>query len=356
MGSKIVVPLNETEIKEKTPAKLRKEYLDLAHHYNRITENEIMLCPKCNEFKQASSFYADRNFATGKFPVCKQCLQFMSEQRDNVRKPVRENKESFQKVLRFMDKPYFDRLYEQIYKKKAENRMNDEVGELSILPNYMTVINSFPQYSGKTWADSDFGEINSIDEDDVPDVKIVKSVVAEGRKRFGAGYSDEDLMFLETEYKDWVSRYECNTKAQEKVFKNLAMVELQKDNAIKKNLPTKDLDKVYQDWLDAGNLKPKQNSMDTFSEAQTFGTLIQKYEEERPLPKIDPELEDIDKIGLYIDAFFKGHMCKVLGIKNRFFNVYDNVMKKYTVSSPHYDEDEDSEDIFNKIFGDKQDV
>ena len=61
-------------------------------------------------------------------------------------------------------------------------------------------------------------------------------------------------------------------------------------------------------------LTPSSNSMDTFSEAQTFGTLIQKYEEERPLPKIDPELEDVDKIGLYIDVFFKGHICKVLGI------------------------------------------
>ena len=78
-------------------------------------------------------------------------------------------------------------------------------------------------------------------------------------------------------------------------------------------------------------------------------------EEERPLPKIDPDLEDVDKIGLYIDSFFKGHICKVLGIKNRFFNIYENVMKKYTVSSPQYDEEEDSEAIFDKVFGSSTD-
>ena len=91
--------------------------------------------------------------------------------------------------------------------------------------------------------------------------------------------------------------------------------------------------------------------MDTLSEAQTLGTLIQKYEETRPLPEIDEELKDCDKIGLYIDAFYRGHSCKMLGIKNRFSNIYEKVMAKYTVTPPEYDEEADSEVIFEKIFG-----
>ena len=89
-----------------------------------------------------------------------------------------------------------------------------------------------------------------------------------------------------------------------------------KKKAIKEGKSTKDLDAQQQNWLDTGNLKPKQNTMDTLSEAQTLGTLIQKYEETRPLPEIDEELKDCDKIGLYIDAFYRGHSCKMLGIKN----------------------------------------
>ena len=355
-GLDVIAPLTKTQVSQKTPAKLRTEYLDLARRYTAITENKMLYCHKCNTWKEIDKFYADKTYASGKFPVCKQCMQFMSEQRDDVRKPVNETKESLQKALRFMDKPYFDKLYGQLYKKAIEDRVSDdETARISVFPKYITVVSSLSQYNGKKWVDSDFGDITSIDEEAYEDVKIVKSTVAEGRKRFGSGYSDEDLMFLENEYKDWVARYECNTKAQEKVFKNLAMVELQKDRAIKKNLPTKDLDKAYQDWLDAGNLKPKQNSMDAFSEAQTFGTLIQKFEEERPLPQIDPELEDVDKIGLYIDVFFRGHLCKVLGIKNRFATLYENFMKRYTVSPPEFDEDEDSEAIFDKIFGGNED-
>lgn len=351
----IFVPLDENEVKQQTPAKLRKCYNDLAESFNKILDNKLMLCPKCNEWKISfganSQFYMSKGYATGKFPVCKNCLQLMAEQRPDVRKPVNETKESIQHVLRFMDLPYNDKLYGQLYKRKAEAATEDEVAQLSIFPNYIRTVNTLQQYEGQTWKDSDFGDVTSIDDEDVADIKIVKSTVADGRKRFGPDYSDEDLMFLQNEYKDWVSRYECKTKAQEKVFEGLCMVELQRHRAIKKNQPTKELDKSYQEWLDTGNLKPKQNTMDAFSEAQTFGTLIQKYEEERPLPEIDPDLRDVDKIGRYIDTFFKGHICKVLGIKNNFSNAYENEMKKYTVTPPEFDEDEDSEAIFDKIFG-----
>lgn len=355
MATRLVVALTENEVKQQTPGKLRKAYLNLASIYNRITENEVMLCPKCNDFKIANNFYTDRSYASGKFPICKQCLQLMSEQRDDIRKPVNETKESFQKVLRFMDKPYFDRLYEQIFKKKVENQPNTDVGELSILPNYMAVINSFPQYSGKTWDDSEFGEITSIDEKDEEEKKIIKKTVDHAKKRFGDGYTDAEYMFLENEYQDWVTRHECNTKSQELVFESLSLAKLQKDKLMRKNAPIKDIkeiDKVIQDYMEAGNLKPKQNALDTLSEAQTFGTLIQKYENERPLPEMDDDFKDIDKIGLYDEVFFRGHMTKALGLKNKFSYVYENFMKQFSATKPEIEDDnEDSEVLFDQIFG-----
>ena len=358
-GLDVINTLSKSEVAQKNVVKMRSVYLDLAKRYNAIIENKMVYCNKCNTWREIDKFYTDKTYNSGKFPVCKQCLQMMSEQRNDTSKPINETKESIQKVLRFMDKPYYDKLYGRLYKTSYEAAVSkDETAKISVFPNYITVINSLPQYKDKTWIDSDFGDVSSIDDEDLADVKIVKSTVANGRKRFGAGYSDEELMFLENEYQDWVLRYECNTKAQEKIFKNLAMVELQKDKAIKKNQPTKDLDKAYQDWLDAGNLKPKQNSLDAFSEAQSFGTLLQKYEETRPLPEIDPELEDVDKIGLYFEVFFRGHLCKVLGLKNRFANIYENFMQKFTVTPPENDDEDDedeSEAIFEKIFGGNED-
>ena len=57
------------------------------------------------------------------------------------------------------------------------------------------------------------------------------------------------------------------------------------------------------------------------------------------------------EIGLYIDVFFKGHASKMLGLKNNFTHIYEKFMKKFTVTKPQYDDEEDSEDIFNRVFG-----
>ena len=103
--------------------------------------------------------------------------------------------------------------------------------------------------------------------------------------------------------------------------------------------------------MDTGGIKPKQNNMDTLSEAQTFGTLIAKWENERPLPEIDPELQDVDKIGTYIDVFFRGHLAKMMGLKNGLSNLYNKYMKRYTVNKPEYEGEEDNEVLFDAIFG-----
>ena len=77
-----------------------------------------------------------------------------------------------------------------------------------------------------TWKDSKFG----LTSEAVDDVRVIQKTIKAARKRFGSGYSDEELMFLENQYQDWVGRYECNTKAQEEVFENLSICKLLKRN------------------------------------------------------------------------------------------------------------------------------
>ena len=98
-------------------------------------------------------------------------------------------------------------------------------------------------------------------------------------------------------------------------------------------------------------MQPKQNSGDTTSDSQTFGTLIDKWENTRPIPEPEGDLKDVDKIGLYIDTFFRGHLAKMMGLKNGLSKLYDRYMKKYTVEKPEYDDDDDNEALFDAIFG-----
>ncbi len=338
---------SESDLKKLTLSGVKKAYLELASDYNKIVENDYLYCHKCNSFLSKGVFYTSSDFASGYFPVCKSCLLQMVEQRTNKDEPSRESKETVKKVLRFMNLPYIDKLYES----SKESAMNG-IGNTPKSPflAYLIPIKSLPAYRGLTWDDSQF-EPGTYSEDE--EVKLNDATIRAGKKRFGYGFTNEDYMFLETEYQDWITRYECETKAQEESFQRLALKKWELRNATQKGMNTKDLDKTYQEWLGTANVQPRQNSLDTMSNAQTLGTLIQKYEETRPLPEIDPELQDVDKIGLYIDAFYRGHACKMLGLKNRFSNIYERIMSKYTVKPPEYDEEDESETIFEKVFGTK---
>lgn len=248
-----------------------------------------------------------------------------------------------------MDLPFIDSLYKSVL-----NSATEQVGEKNRQTAYsylITCVKSLPQYKGLTWKDSIFDE--ALEEDD--EINENSRILKQAKKRFGNGYSPQDLIFLETEYQDWIKRYACENKAQELLFKRICFKELDIEKAQKSNKDTKELDKTLQDLMTSMSLKPNQNNSNALTEAKTFGQLIQKWEDEKPIPEPEGDFKDVDKIGLYLDVFFKGHLSKMMGLKNAFSPIYDRFIKKYTVNKPQYDEDSDSEALFDQIFGSKID-
>lgn len=340
--------LTEDEVRKSGVAQIRQAYNNLAKDYNRILDGNLYYCHMCNEFHNVDAFYTDKKYASGLFPICKKCLIGMACDYDKKTNQYTDNRDKTMKVLEMMDLPYIDSMYQSALTSCAEDIQDKHRN--TAWSHYITVIKSLPNWRGKGWADSEL-PADQFEEE----VKINNRTLKNAIKRFGPGYTNEDYMFLENEYQDWITRYECNTKAQEAAFERLSFKKWEINNATKKGLPTKDLDKTYQEWLGTANIQPRQTSMDSMADAQTFGTLIQKYEETRPLPEVDPELEDVDKLGLLIDVFFRGHASKMLGLKNTFSHLYERFMKKYTVNKPEYDEDTDSETVFEKVFGSMED-
>lgn len=338
---------DESEIKKLTLAGVKNAYNDLARDYNKLIEQDVVLCPKCNNFKARSNFYLNKDYDAEFFPICKDCLMKMSTDYDKATNTYKDNKEKAKHTLMLMDRPFLEEVYDNAVTDitNATNEKNRGTAWQQI----MVMLSSLPQYRNLHWKDSEFKDNSEYN--DEYEVKENQKTIKKAKKRFGPGYNNDEYMFLEQEYQDWTTRYECGTKAQEEIFERLSQKKLEIRKATMNGQPTKDLDKTYQEWLNSGNILPKQVTLDTMSDAQTLGTLIQKYEETRPLPEIDPELEDVDKIGLYIDTFYRGHASKMLGLKNRFSNLYEKVMSKYTVKPPEYDGETDTEAIFEKIFG-----
>jgi len=107
-------------------------------------------------------------------------------------------------------------------------------------------------------------------------------------------------------------------------------------------------------------IKPSQTNSNALTEAKTFGQLIEKWEDEydggKPIPEPDEEFKDPDNMGILVDVFMKGHLAKMMGLKNGFSRLYDKYMSKYTVKQPEYNEDSDSEAIFEQIFGKEDEI
>lgn len=333
----------------------KKNTLELAKKGIKTTK-EKYVCFYCgneyvdtNYYKSNSIFYGN----IGKIPYCKQCIEKFYQHFHN--KYTNEGcltpeKKAIQRLCMIFDIYYREDVYDSSMNKIKESNMN-----ISPMAQYMKTI-QLQQYNrnNETYENTIIeAEQESFAMASISNISDETTVDQGTKDFFGNGFTDEDYNFLKREYDDWTARHECNTKAQEEVFKRICFKQLEILKATRKGEDTKNLDATFQNLLDTAKLQPKQNSGDATAENQTLGTLIDKWENERPLPEIDEELKDVDKIGLYIDTFFKGHTCKMLGEKNAYSNLYSSMMKKFTVDKPEYDSDEDydSEVVFDKLIG-----
>ncbi len=303
--------------------------------------------------------YVDTNFYSsnsvffkgfGKAPYCKHCIEKIFQQYCEKYKEennINPEKKAIRRICQALDVYYSDKAYESATRRIKEKNIN-----ISVLGEYMRQI-QLAQYNKKNYDSTVIEEEYETFTMATPGDKNINisGVDSSVINFFGQGFNEDDYKYLKKEYDDWVARHECKTKAQEEVFKRLCFKQLEILKATRKGEDTKDLDATFQKLLETAKLQPKQNSGDTVSDSQTFGTLIDKWENTRPLPEIDEELKDVDKIAWYIDVFFRGHLSKMMGLKNGLSNLYNKFMKKYTVEKPEYDDDENSEVLFDAIFG-----
>lgn len=298
-----------------------------------------------NFYKSYSNFYSN----IGKVPYCKQCIEkFYQQYFDKYTNEgcLTPEKNAVKRLCMIFDIYFNEKAYSDAINNAQRRQMN-----ISPMSAYMKMI-QLQQHHDKSYE-------NTISEEALQDLADNISIGVSDNTTldqktidfFGSGFTEEDYKFLKREYEDWTARHECNTKAQEEVIKDICFNRLQNLKALRRGEDTKDITASFQKMLDAGKLQPKQNAGDTTADNQTFGTLIDKWENERPLPEIDEELRDVDKIGTYMDIFYRGHLSKMMGLKNGLSNLYTKFMQQYTVNKPEYNDEENSEVLFDAIFG-----
>lgn len=312
------------------------------------------VCVKCGTDYSRRKGYFPVSYAAlykglGYIPVCGKCIDSMYEsylsQCNNARDAVRQ-------VCRKLDLFWSDSVYERAEKKSTTR---------SIMLQYIIAINTVT-YAGKSYDDSlssegtlwaftseakddsqQFTTYKNVDQSHIiSDDEVSPDVIA----FWGSGYTPNMYRELEQRRAYWMSELpegvnvDIGTQA---IIRQICSLELdinrdrQAGKSIEKSVT------ALNTLLGSANLKPvqkQQESIDSSMANTPFGVWLYRWENKRPLPEIDENLKDVNRIRKYIFTWM-GHLCKMLGLKNGYAKMYEDEIARLRVERPEYDGDDD---------------
>lgn len=312
--------------------------------------------------------YAALHKGTKHTHICRDCIDALYEE---YFAKCKDAKLAVRQMCRKLDLYWNESIFNNVAKKATIRSMMTEYIR-------KTATN---KYAGKSYDDTlleegtlwDFGDNpdividNTEIIDDSEDTQVIPAMsledygISEEVAAFwGPGYTPEMLVDLEQRRQYWMSRLPKDIDVDigtEAIIRQLCSLELDinRDRAagrsVDKNVNT------LNTLLGSACLKPTQKKDDSDSSVDNtpFGVWIRRWENQRPIPEPDPELEDVDGIVRYISIWYFGHLCKMLGIKNTYCKLYEDELAKMRIERPEYD-DEDDETMFNDIFGSSNDT
>lgn len=301
--------------------------------------------------------YASQHKGVGYIPVCKECIDLMYNsylsQCDNARDAVRQ-------MCRKLDLFWSDTVFEVVERKSTTH---------SMMTSYIAKLNTVT-YAGKCYDDTlsaegtlwnwtavpienepDDIEEKIEDEQDNGDEEVSDEVI----EFWGPGFTSKMYQELEQRRVYWTSKISPEVEIDvgtEALIRQICNLEI----TINRNRAAgRSIDKpigMLNTLLGSLGLKPSQKrdeDGDAAIDGTPFGVWIKRWEDQRPIPEPDPELQDVDGIIRYILTWFYGHLAKMLNIKNAHSKLYDDAIAELRIERPEY-VDEDDETMINDIF------
>ena len=197
-----------------------------------IIASAKLRCLRCGNLNDNEELY-DSDSAlhefVGKIPYCRSCLDeiyqdyFKKYKSLNYLNPDRK---AIERICMALDIYYSDKIFDSAVKVSAIRQ------EATLLALYLTQAKLY-QYRKKNY-DNTIQEKFEKTKDDNGSMSVhtkrdkeQDGIIKEASKFFGTGFSDEDYLFLQEQYADWTTRHECQTKAQEEIFKRICFKQLE---------------------------------------------------------------------------------------------------------------------------------
>ena len=294
--------------------------------------------------------YAHLYKGVGYMPYCKPCVD---EIYDTYVLACKDQKKAVRQTCRKLDLYWNETIYEYVSLRSSSR---------SIMTAYINRTNS-NQYIGKCYDDSlseegrlwEDSAVNDKPEDiSLADTATGYELYPELADFWGSDYSPEFLLKLDKRYKKWTKGQGDLEPAAVSLFKHICILEetIAIDSAagrpFDKNLNT------LNGLLGSLNMKPVQKKDDAVIgnvDNSPMGVWIRRFENERPIPEPDPDLQDVDKIVRYIQVFFLGHLAKMLGKTTVYSKMYEEEIARLRVESPELSDGYgDDEEFFEERF------
>ena len=338
--------LTPEEIQKTGVAQVRKLYNELAQDYKQIMERDLVYCVYCDEFHSKQSFYEDKRFGCGVYPECKEALKKQALDYDPKTDTYKDNQAKTIEVFRKLDLPFIQSVYDKALLAIEEDTKNTKSNRgATAYASLLTTVKSLPNYRKWNFSKSQY------DDSDIYINDEVRYARPEIKKLFGEGFTENDYLYLQDKYDDFYKRTQVDSISQEQYVILICFNLLNQWKAQRSGLDTKDLIKSYNDLMAAANLQPKQSVTNTSTDNLSYGQQIEKLEMTRPVSEPSEEFKDVDGIMKYISTWFLGHIAKAFGLNNVYSRMYEEEARKYTVEPPSADEEGNSKEIRQKLFG-----
>lgn len=307
-----------------------------------------LTCSRCSSELVESNFYISKSDLYkhyGRITVCKKCIieifnKYMEETNDRLK--------STYLTCRKLDVVFSWSFYNGAIK-QIESKGNDPDSMFGV---YITKVNSLGGVNSvqNGFDNSDTVDISDNKEDDSESkdekkkerfVVMSEEDIATLEDFWGKAYDYDELEKLQRTFEDFINNYECDTPVQTMLFKNIAKTQLNADKALAEG-NVSSFDKANNSLsriLNDANIKPIQHSGAMASDQVTFGNLIKKYENDKPIPNPLQEWKDNNMITRYISTWFFGHLAKVMGVENKYKDLYEEETSKHSVD-PNMNEDD----------------
>ena len=303
---------------------------------------KTQICTMCGYEKDIDAFYNSHSILfkkniNHKMTICKECVTnvysyFLDKMNIDVN--------AIYLTCQILDAYFSISTFEAAKKQALKNNSN-------IAAIYFQKINSLKQCKNKSFLDSDKFDIDGarvskeVNKEFQNAINNKFEVTSEMIAFWGSGLSREDLFYLENDYHNLKTYSGCDSYSQQILLKQISHqnLDIKKKRENGENVD-KEL-KTLQDLLGSAGLKHDKTNSLTAGNQAALGTLIDKWEAEKPIPKPSKEFMDVDGIKRYITVWFFGHLCKMLGVNNDAAKMYEEELVKYTVQNPNDEGEED---------------